>query len=333
MRLTVFQPLGYTALFGERPRKPLRGAVPKRLLKIAALGLAILPLLGFPGCRVKTRQQLPPEKVLPLQTATLEELLGRLRRQAEAVHSINAVAELEPSTGSAYSGVIEEYHDVRAFVLAQQQAAGAAGNGPGRQIRMIGQAPVVRKNVFDMVADDETFQIFLPTKNKFIVGPTRLERRSQKPIENLRPQHLFEALFLDAPFSDTPHLLEENEFGGQRYYAVSEITLGDHDELELHRKWWFDRTDLSLVRVQRFDLGGVLVADIHYGQWREENGVSFPHEIELVRPQDDYRLKLLIKQVRLNEPLAAEKFKLERPPGVEAVELKAETDKPPQEPR
>lgn len=317
----------------------------KRRLQIAGLVLVILPLLGFPGCRVKTTRQLPPEKVLPLETATLEELLARLRQQAQAVHSINAVAELVPSTGSAYSGVIEEYHDVRAFVLAQQQPGGSAGNGAGgaagRQIRMIGQAPVVRKNVFDMVADDESFQIFLPTKNKFLVGPTRLERRSAKPIENLRPQHLLEALFLSAPAPDplTALFLEENEFEGRRYYAVTEITRKDpRTQAEsalwrVTRKWWFDRTDLALVRVQRFDAGGLLVADIHYAQWREESGVPFPHEIELVRPQDDYRLRLIIKQVRLNEPLAAEKFKLEKPPGVEVVELKPEPEKSPKEPQ
>lgn len=313
----------------------------KRLLQIVLLGAAILPLLGFPGCRVKTTRQLPPEKVLPLQTATLEELLARLRRQAQAVHSINAVAELIPSTGSAYSGVMEEYHDVRAFVLAQQQPDGPAGGPAGQQIRMIGQTPVVRKNVFDMVADDESFQIFLPTKNKFIVGPTKLERRSAKPIENLRPQHLLEALFLSAPapYPLTALFLEENEFDGRRYYAVTEITRQDpRTQVEsavwrVTRKWWFDRTDLALVRVQRFDAGGLLVADIHYAQWREESGVPFPHEIELVRPQDDYRLRLIIQQVRVNEPLAAEKFKLEKPPGVEVVELKPETDKLPKGPQ
>lgn len=313
----------------------LRGAVPKRLVQIALLLLAMLPLLGFPGCRVKTTKQLPPEQVLPLKTATLEELLARLHQQAGAVHSINAVAELIPSTGSAYSGVIEEYHDAKAFVLAlrEYQATQNAREDSLYRIRLIGQAPVVRKTIFDMVADEQTFQIFLPTKNKFIVGPTRLARRSDKPLENLRPQHLLEALFLDAPFTDTPHLLEENEFGGTRYYGVSEIVRGENDEMRLSRRWWFERSGLQLVRVQRFDPGGALVADIHFGDWREENGIAFPHEIELVRPQDDYRLRLLIQQVKLNEPLAPEKFKLERPPGVELVELKAEGDKPPQEPQ
>ena len=35
-----------------------------------------------------------------------------------------------------------------------------------------------------------------------------------------------------------------------------------------------------------------------------------------------YRLKLLIKELTLNEPLAPEKFHLEKPAGAELVELK-----------
>ncbi|MBI4466056.1 MAG: hypothetical protein HY656_01340 [Acidobacteria bacterium] len=300
--------------------------MPGKSLKLATLALCSLPLLGLGGCGVKKTERLPAEKVLTLRTATLEELVGRLRQQAEAVTFINAQTELVPSTGSAYSGVIEEYHDVRAFVLAERRPEGAANR---HHIRVIGQAPLVRKNIFDMAADDREFRIFLPTKNKFIVGPTRLARRSEKPIENLRPQHLLEALFLSAPQRQPLALLflEENEFAGRRYYAVTEMAQPEDSPearypiWQLSRKWWFDRTDLSLVRAQRFDAEGRLLADVHYHGWGKTDGVSYPREIELVRPQEDYRLKLLVKELKLNQPLPAERFELERPAGVELVEL------------
>lgn len=284
-------------------------------------------------CGVKKTERLPPERILPLQTATLEELVARLEQQAKEVTTINAVTELVPSTGSAYSGVIEQYHDVRAFVLARREAADPGGEtGVRQQIRLIGQAPVVRKNIFDMVADEETFHIFIPPRNKFIEGRNELTRRSKKPIENLRPQHLFEAVFPAAPWRNTPHLLEENEFAGRRYYGVSEIVLADSGRMTLHRKWWFERSQLELVRVQRFDPEGHLIADIHYGDWREAAGVLYPHEIELVRPREDYRLKLLVKELTLNQPIEEKKFHLERPAGVELVRLVEEPDTDP-EPR
>jgi len=62
-------------------------------------------------------------------------------------------------------------------------------------VRVIGQAPVVATNIFDMVSDGEMFRIFIPSKNTFLVGATSLARASKKPIENLRPQHVVEALF------------------------------------------------------------------------------------------------------------------------------------------
>jgi len=300
--------------------------VPGRTHKLAALALLLLPLLGVGSCKVKDTKTRP---AVPLRTATREELIARLERQAGAVTSINAETELVPATGSAYSGVIEQYHDVKAFVLAERRAEAGGNSLPaqaGRHIRVIGQAPVMRKTVFDMVADEREFRIHLPTKNKFIVGPTALERRSEKPIENLRPQHLFEALFLSAPESGprAQAFLEENEFSGRRYYAVSEIRqTEDAAAWRLARRWWFDRTDLALVRAQSFDAAGRLLADIHYGQWQETDGVSYPRQIELVRPQEDYRLKLLIKKLALNQPIPPERFRLEPPAGVEVVELKS----------
>jgi hypothetical protein len=291
-----------------------------------------LPLLGAQNCgvRVSDRRELPPEQILPLQTASLEELLAKIEERATGVVTINAVTELAPSTGSAYSGVIEQYRDVRAFVLARRIQLEVTVNdepqpvSPARTVRLIGQAPVVRKNIFDMVADETRFRIFLPTKNQFIIGPTRLSQRREKPIENLRPQHLFEALFLEPPRADARHLLEENEFGGIRYYAISEVLPGEADGLALHRKWWFDRRGLELVRVQYFDEQGRLLSDIHYADWRDEGAAPYPWEIELARPHEDYRLTLIVKELSLNEPLPADAFELEQPEKVELIDLDEE---------
>lgn len=303
---------------------PQKRMVPVKSIKRLAVALFALPLLGAGSCGVKQTERLPAQEVIPLQTATLEELVARLQQQADSVTSLNAETELRPSTGSAYSGVIEKYHDVKAFILAERRST--AADGAGRHIRLIGQAPIVRKNIFDMVADDERFRIYIPTKNKFIVGPTRLERRSDNPIENLRPQHLFSALFPQAPQPGAHTLREENEWGGQRYYGVTEILRTGDGELTFHRRWWFERTQLRLVRLQEYDAQGRLLADIHYSDWREVAGVPFPHQIELVRPHDDYRLKVIVKELALNEPLPPERFQLERPQGVELVELEEESE-------
>src|SRR2546422_4088004 len=53
---------------------------------------------------------------------------------------------------------------------------------------------VIGTTVFDMASDGEIFRVSIPSKNKFLVGPVAQERTSSKPIANLRPQHLLDAL-------------------------------------------------------------------------------------------------------------------------------------------
>ena len=55
---------------------------------------------------------------------------------------------MSPVAGSTYSGVIQEYHEVGGFILAARPA----------MIRVIGQAPLVAKDIFDMVSDGHTFE-------------------------------------------------------------------------------------------------------------------------------------------------------------------------------
>lgn len=273
----------------------------------------------LPACTPKTNTKtvLPADQVTPLKFASLDELLDRVREQAEAIQSVNAVTELDPSTGSSYSGVIRDYRDVRAFVLATRESGAS-------RLRMIGQAPVVRKTVFDMVADLAGFRISIPPKHKFIVGSNRVEHRSEKPIENLRPQHLFEAFLPVAPSAGEEVILfvEENEFGGRRYYVLTEIARRDADtRWGPAHKWWFDRRDLSIVRVQVFDPEDRLVTDIHYGDWRTVGELRYPYKIELIRPHDDYQLKLSVKSVKLNEGLTEDQFALRKPPKAELINL------------
>src|SRR5262249_60949497 len=133
--------------------------------------------------------------------------------------------------GSTYSGSIEEYHEVDGFILASSP----------RKIRIIGQAPLLAKNVFDMTSDGKEFRIFIPSKNQFLVGPTSLERPSNKPIENLRPQHILEALFWPELKSNANVLFEQFDADPNRYYILSLLRQNDAGKLELERKIWFDR--------------------------------------------------------------------------------------------
>jgi outer membrane lipoprotein-sorting protein len=262
------------------------------------------------GSAVKKTKTVPVAERPVAREASEEELLDRYNALAQGLKSIDATLELKPTAGTKYSGVIDEYHEVKAFLLASRPY----------NIRMIGQVPVVGKTVFDMVSDGQTFEVSIPPKNKFLVGQVALERQSSKPIENLRPQHLVDALLWPEVRKEEAVLNEEYNDENARYYVLTVLRGGYKSEIL--RKIWFDRADLHMVRLQSYGPKGALLADVRYGNWQQVSagsGEEYPMSIRIDRPRDEYRLDLTISRIRLNEPLEADRFKLEAPAGAEVV--------------
>lgn len=276
------------------------------------------------GCATSKRTHVKAgEAPAPLQTATREQLLAAFNKQAEDVKSLNAGVTMKLVAGTAYTGLIEEYHELKGFILAQKPA----------DIRVIGQAPVVSKDIFDMVSDGKTFRIFIPSKHKFLVGPANLERQSAKPIENLRPQHLLEALLWEPVPRRAPVLFEEATESDGSYYVLTVLqraggvngaTDGEEagsNEWEIGRKIWFERVKLTIARVEIFGAGGKVNSDVRYGAWDPAGAAAYPHQITLRRPGNDYQLGIEIKKVTLDESIAADKFELAQPAGTELVNV------------
>src|ERR1700720_4541459 len=193
--------------------------------------LVVLLFVVLSGCAASEKHAAPQTAIRPQLDADQTELVESYNRQAYALHALNASVQMSPTAGSAYSGVIHQYHEVSGFILAARPAL----------IRVIGQAPIVSTNIFDMVSDGQTFRIFIPSKNEFLVGPTQLERATKNPIENLRPQHLLDAFFWGQIAPGEPVVVEQFDAPPSRYYALS-VLRGTGSSLEIARKIWFDRS-------------------------------------------------------------------------------------------
>jgi len=284
------------------------------------LSIAALALIGS-GCggggQVKVVKTTPRAERPVVKDATREELLEKYNAIARGVTSLSATVELKPIAGSKYSGIIEDYHEVKAFLLAQRPAS----------IRVIGQAPVIGTTVFDMASDTQNFRVSIPSKNKFLVGSVAVERNSSKPIENLRPQHLLDALLWPEIRKEEPVLFEEFNDETARYYVLT-ILRGGY-KTEILRKIWFDRANLKVSRLEGFGPKGVLLSDIHFANWQPTDTPAaanatqqeFPRSIRIERPHDDYRLDLQVAKISLNEEIPAERFKLEQPAGADLVRV------------
>ncbi len=286
------------------------------------VSFGILTLI-FAGCggQVSVIKNTPSAEKPVVKDATREELLEKFNSTAASINSLNATVELKPTAGSKYSGIIEEYHEVKAFLLAKRPA----------NIRVIGQAPVIGTTVFDMASDSQEFRVSIPSKNKFIVGPVALERASGKPIENLRPQHLLDALLWPEIRKQETVLFEEFNDESSRYYVLTVLRGGY--QTEILRKIWFDRSILEVARLQSFGPRGILLSDIHFSNWQSVDAAKpapgataipnqqFPRSIRIERPHDDYRLDLQIAKITLNDEIPLDRFKLEQPSGSDLLRV------------
>lgn len=289
-----------------------------RYLKWTLCLAVVAALTG--GCAISKKTAVAPAAApTPLQTATKEELVAQFDREADAVTSINASVTMQLTAGAAYTGVIEQYDRVTGFILAQKPSS----------IRVIGQAPVVGTNIFDMVNDGETFRIFIPSKNRFLTGSDRLERSSAKPIENLRPQHLIDAIFWEPIPKEDAVIFEVVDMPKAHYYVLTIAQPGAPPATwEIARKVWFDRTDLNVSEIQTYDSDGKMDSDIHYSGRNADDPIKYPRQITVHRITEDYELQIGITKLALNQPVEASRFVLAQPPGSVLVEVGAATKEP-----
>jgi hypothetical protein len=160
-----------------------------------------------------------------------------------------------------------------------------------------------------------------------------VERASSKPIENLRPQHLLDALLWPEIRKEEAVTLREFNDEKTRYYVLTVLRGGY--QVEVLREIWFYRTDLQVARMLTFGPKGILFSDVHLADWQPLDGAtgqpaptasssvpaSFPRAIRIERPHDDYKLDLQVSKVRMNEEIPAERFKLEQPTGAELIRV------------
>jgi outer membrane lipoprotein-sorting protein len=294
----------------------LRKALIEATKVFVGLGLAAL-LLATPACLVrKVTHTHPPSQAAPALDASLAELEAKIDAWSAPIQTMTATVDLEPTAGSVYSGVIKEYHDVKGFVLLQKPSI----------LRLLGQAPVVRTNIFDMVSTGDEFRLYLPIQQKFVVGKTTVQYPAKNALENLRPQHILQAVLV--PSFDSEHEAAFQEkfdqyTEGKRYYIVDIVETLTGQHLRLLRKVWFDRSDLKLVRVQSYDADGTCTEDVRYSNYADFKNIHYPARIALDRPEDDYQVVITIEKATFNEPIPPEKFDLKKPEGVEVIDLRA----------
>jgi outer membrane lipoprotein-sorting protein len=273
------------------------------------------------GCLFRTRRVEQTISPVPLKSATKEQLIAYINSQAAKIQTMQATVDIDTSVGGAKKGKVTEYKEIRGYVLARKPA----------MLRMIGLLPILRNTAFDMVSDGREFKVSIPPKNRFVVGRNDvMVPNPQQPLQNLRPQIIYDALLLrpidqqneKAVLENGTEIVsgDKNRKFQQADYVIDVIRFANGDAW-LSRKIVFSRVDLLPHRQLIYDESGNLVTDASYSDYKDYAGVLFPSIIEIRRPEEEYDITLHMVKLEINLPLDNTKFVLEKPPGAQEIHL------------
>ena len=146
--------------------------------------LAVLPTTG---CLFHTRPVEETYSKAPLKESTQSGLIDSIEQQGAKIQSLQATVDIDTSIGGAKKGHVTDYKEIRGYVLARKPA----------MLHMIGLLPIVRTTAFDMVSDGQEFKLWVPPKNRFVMGRNDVETRdADHPLESIRPQDIYDALLI-----------------------------------------------------------------------------------------------------------------------------------------
>ena len=285
------------------------------------LGPLLLAVLSTSACVLRTRPVEDQYSKVPLKESTQQGLIDSINQQAKAIQSLKATVDIDTSVGGMRKGHYTDYKEIRGYVLARKPDA----------LHMVGLMPIVRTTAFDMVSDGRDFKLWIPAKNRFVMGKNEVGTPNiDQPMENIRPQNIYEALLIQHVDADSEIAVLENGYEilhdskGRRIlqddYELTIIQKYDKG-WRLARKIIFERTDLKPHRQYIYSEDGKVATDAHYAEYKDYDGFSFPSRIEIYRPQEEYDITLNMLKVDINQPLKDDQFVLEQPSGAVVVNL------------
>ena len=294
------------------------------------LGPAIILLIlsvGFlTGCSIVKSDQKTPT-LLKTEDASREQLMNEVNRFA-SVNSVHAKMYLKFEDNSfAEFGNKEVYRSADGDVVVQRPS----------KIYMKVQVPVIKTDVAQMTSDGSTFRVAILQDGgsgrykKFVKGTNSADysklqkemrsadlengkaiKENVNAFANLRPQHFTDAVLVrpidvaDVYAQSTIFQIEEDETQARKspirkvtrgYYLLDEFAKDPSGNLEITRRFWFDRVGgIRLARQQIFDAHGEVASDIIYGKPGNltDTGeyTNLPLEITVTRPKEKYSMKL-----------------------------------------
>ena len=343
------------------------GGLLSRLFLLLPLLFGVLATGGCGLFDTHKRVQVPP-MLSPLHDATQSQLIDEVNRLA-SVKSIHGKVDIQfEDTSFAKEGIAEKYRQADGTVtfqrpgkvyliirvpfiatdIAQMTSDGerfrvAVLQGEDKYKRFVKGTNSAIYEKLDVNGDENQDQGGDKNKKK-----TMSSRETVSALSNLRPQHLTDA-FMIRPTDATGLTYSKSEFFQEEldtrprakkdsrvvraYFLLEEFSNVSANELQLQRRFWFDRVDgIRLARMQTFDNQGALATDVAY--WDDKalgsDGRKLPSRIDITRPHDHYRLIIAYQapeSINLDREFKPEAFVLENRWQLPEVDLDAPHNK------
>src|ERR1700730_4654961 len=149
--------------------------------------ILVVATLPATGCLFRTRPVEEQYSKAPLLESTQQGLVAAINNQAEKIRSLQATVDIDSSAGGIKKGEVTDYKEIRGYVLARKP----------QMLHMAGLLPIVRTTAFDMVSNGQDFKLWIPPKNRFVMGRNEVQAtNTAQPLENIRPQNIYDALLI-----------------------------------------------------------------------------------------------------------------------------------------
>ena len=300
------------------------------MVRVSPTRILFLALLLIPtsGCLFHSRKIERQVSNAVLQSATQEELIAKVNEEAGKTKTLQATVDIDTSVAHVNQGTVTDYKEIRGYVLLRKPA----------MLRMIGLMPIVRNKAFDMVSDGHEFKVWIPGKNRFVVGRNDAPLSvSKQPLENMRPQDIYDALLIPAVDPQNEIAVVENGYEAvldsrrhrveQPDYELVVVRRGEKNWF-LSRRIVFSRTDLKPHKQLIYNEDGQVRTEAHYEKYTDYDTVSFPAQVVITRPIEGYDITLSMVKLEINKALTNDQFELEQPAGADVVHLGQESGGP-----
>ena len=283
----------------------------------------LIALLSATGCGFRSSHPVKMRtSTAMLKDATLEQLVESINTNAEKLKTLKATVDIDSSIFEEKKDRVEDNPQVAGVILVRKP----------EMLRMRIYVPVIHNVMADMVSNGRNFELASPIKSKFYVGSNQQPvKPSPQPLENLRPQHISDALLLKpieedkeiAVLENTTEVVKDPKNHKDVQQLAYTVLVIDKDSAGhyLSRKIVFSRTDLLPHEQSIYDRQGRLVTFVRYENFSDYSGLLLPAIVAIQRPIEGYAITISMVKVDVNVPLTDDQFVLTQPPGSQVINL------------